>query len=291
MCSNGKKTAVDWTALAENQDAMIDSEYLPDNFTFCDPSRMKKNDYFTLLQHWYERQEDKDIETTFAFKGYWDSSNELVVIPKHKKSNRKTTGKTGASRQRPGPPGVRKGEKGWSMDSDVENENSGYEDEGEGEDEDTDGDEDDDPKGPHKRSKVPPTELPFSAQRIVRPGAKGSRKVTTSTKGKAAMPSKSRNKQVGQDDEPEVLATKKRPQPKPAYRGAQSTALTPVVAAQPAPKKARKPRQLSQQDLGPQYERPVTRNTGKHTADDAGLQAAGKSSAKRAKKGTKGKGD
>jgi len=79
IVSDGKKSAVDWTALSENQDSMIDPKYLPADFTFRDPSKLKKAHYQALLEHWYERQEDDNIDTVFAFKGYWDTSEDSVI--------------------------------------------------------------------------------------------------------------------------------------------------------------------------------------------------------------------
>ena len=46
---------------------MIDPEYLPADFVFCDPSKMKKNHHCVLLDHWFDHQEDDGIDIVFAF--------------------------------------------------------------------------------------------------------------------------------------------------------------------------------------------------------------------------------
>ena len=158
-CSGGKKSAVDWAALSENQDDMIHHKYLPDDFTFRDPSKMRKAHYQSLLEHWYMRQEDDSIDVVFAFKGYWNPSDNLVVTDKQSKSSTgkhrtaptlaasrlkgadlKTKKKANAAQNRAGPPGIRKGEKYW-QDYSGEEENADEQDEGEDEGEDKDKDE------------------------------------------------------------------------------------------------------------------------------------------------------
>src|SRR5882762_9319165 len=151
---------------------MIHPKYLPDNFIFRDPSKMKKTHYKSLLEHWYTRQEDDSIKITFSFKGYWDSSSGSVVAVANKnaanrKQSKKFSGKrritselttskpmhnklkvaraANPSRSRRGPPGVRQGDKGWESGSGDSGKNDGGEgdedDEGEDEDEDEDEDE------------------------------------------------------------------------------------------------------------------------------------------------------
>jgi hypothetical protein len=106
--SNGKKTAIDWTALSKNQDNMVDPEYLPAGFKFHDPSKMKKVRYQALLEHWYECQQNVRIDTALEFKGYWDLSSESVLNasnghishrsqPKPKLANQGVTRNTGTS--------------------------------------------------------------------------------------------------------------------------------------------------------------------------------------------------
>jgi hypothetical protein len=162
--SCGKKTAVDWTALSENQDDMIDPMYLPADFIFRDPSKMKKCHYQALLEHWYQRQQSAKVDKVFKFKGYWDASQELVVavLEGHSASRwdqRKSTQvKRGGvtktdnkSKKRPGPPGIRAGELGFdsnlALPSSSEDENG--EDEREG-----------------ARPRRMPLDLPFSAKRV-----------------------------------------------------------------------------------------------------------------------------
>jgi len=88
---SGGKKAVDWAALSENQDDMIDPKYLPVDFVFRDPSKMKKVHYQALLEHWYGRQEDDGTETVFAFKGYWDPARDSVMARKQQPGPRNLT--------------------------------------------------------------------------------------------------------------------------------------------------------------------------------------------------------
>jgi hypothetical protein len=51
---------------------------------------MKKMHYQVLLEHWYDCQEDENVDIVFTFKGYWDTSTNFVVTvdnksPDHKK--------------------------------------------------------------------------------------------------------------------------------------------------------------------------------------------------------------
>ena len=146
---------------------MIDSEYLPPDFKFRDPSKMKKAHYQLLLEYWYKRQQNPDVDTVFAFKGFWDHGSNSVVAAYKKQSNgrkqlkrpkrsKKDKG-TKAGGKRSGPPGVRMGDLGWislseEEDEGEENENS-HEDESEEEDSHL------------VRRKLPPRPLPFSAPR------------------------------------------------------------------------------------------------------------------------------
>jgi hypothetical protein len=176
---------------------MISPKYLPANFVFRDPSKMKKAHYRSLLEHWYARQED-GVRSIFAFRGYWDPSSDSVMkITKerprvHKRSklskgNRRTIAqkpkptdakavrKANEFHKRSGPPGIRKSDTGWSDRSEDEKE-----------DEEEDEDEDDMESGEENGSennnstrgrrqygipfKAPPMDLPFSAKLAARRG-------------------------------------------------------------------------------------------------------------------------
>ena len=324
---------------------MISPCYLPVDFTFRDPSKMKKFHYQSLLEHWYTRQEDDSIEIVFTFRGYWDSSSDSViaVTDKHpalrkwpksstkkrrtapgsialkpKRGNAKVARKVNASQKRPGPPGIRKGDRHWrnlSGEVEVEIDEEGEdedEDEDEGEDEEGDEDEDgdeedeenaddeDDNGNNSRRQRVMPPKapeaLPFAAKRIVYRGAPVTLKKNAgrlpamadkSLPKSKAPPKKARadvqtySENVGdQALQPDEIsvAVTKRPQPRPAYRGRQGDDAAPAAIKE---KLARKPK-LS--DLGPRSEPPVTRSGGKRKADDAELQAIGEYSTKKGKK-------
>jgi hypothetical protein len=377
-CSHGKKSAVDWTALSKNQDEMIDPKYLPADFEFRDPSKMKKVHYQSLLEHWYTRQEDNSIETVFAFRGYWDPSSDSVIgvpdkypglrkqskltankrqaVPKLISSSRKDTNskaakKTNGRQKRIGPPGIRKGDKQWQYysgkddeeddangekneggdsdeekdddDDDDEDEEDGDEedvdegDEGDGEEGDEgdgeegdEGDGEDNDRSNRRRqrgipSRMPPKVLPFSATRTAFRGAYIAPKKNTGhltaiekkSMPKSEAPSKKAraNARVTENDQDQMPETNnlepavlKRPLP---YGGSQSgapasrpsrTLVAPQFTKEKLGRKRRYPSQPP--DLGPQFERPTTRSSGKRKVDDAGLQATGESSKKKGKK-------
>jgi hypothetical protein len=293
---SGGKKAVDWAALSENQDDMIDPKYLPADFVFRDPSKMKKTHYQALLEHWYGRQEDDDTETVFTFKGYWDPSRDSVMVandkhPAHqkrskplaekrqpgprsigskpKRTNSKAAREANKPPKRNGPPGIRKGDEQWPVDSDSED---GDDDEdGEDDDEDDEGDEEAEP-------------LPFSAP--LRRGAPGIAKKARLPEPKAkarsnagANSSKSKHPdQTSKTDKPEPRFTK-RVLPRPAYRGIPSDAAASQMSpTAPKPVKEKPPRKPA-----PQYERPTTRSGAKRKVDDAELQAIGEPSKKKGK--------
>ena len=89
----------------------MDEEYLPDGFTFKEPSKLSKSEVYERLKFWYGRQQDGGIETVFKFrciKGKDGKPQEVPideedVLPnKRKKPNRKQrTGKKGRAEQDP----------------------------------------------------------------------------------------------------------------------------------------------------------------------------------------------
>ena len=303
---SGGKKAVDWAALSENQDDMIDPKYLPADFVFRDPSKMKKTHYQALLEHWYGRQEDDGTETIFAFKGYWDPSRESVMAandkhPAHQKRLKPLTGKRqpgprsigskpkrtnskaarGANKppKRDGPPGIRRGDEQWPVDSDSEGEEDEDDDE-DGEDGDDDDDDDGDGEEP----------LPFSAplRRGAPVAAKKKARLLVAQKSEpkvkarsnaGASSSKSKNSdQASKTDKPEPRFTR-RALPRPAYHGIQSDA----AASQMSPTAPKPVKEKPSRKPVPQYERPTTRSGGKRKVDDAELLAIGEPSKKKGK--------
>jgi hypothetical protein len=269
---------------------MIDHEYLPAYFRFRDPSKMKKMHYQALLEHWYDRQEDENVDIVFAFKGYWDASTDSVVTVNNKSPDRqkrarpsidkrrkssgngkpgvkpsgsKAKGRKGAkvTKERFGPPGIQSGDAGWF--SDVEDDAEDVEEDGENEDgdgEDADMDEEDynTKRKRGVKSRAPPMPLPFSAQRVGNPAVASKVKPTNKSKSKAQRPAATKGS-------------------KPALKKPQLAVDSENV------KKSRYPSQPP--DLGPQFDRPATRNAGKRKIADAGLGAVGESQSKKAKKG------
>jgi hypothetical protein len=229
---------------------MINPKYLPDDFIFRDPSKMKKAHYQALLEHWYERQQNAKINTVFEFKGYWDPSSESVLNADDGFLARRTQLKPkrtnpGATKNRPGPPGIRVGDPGFTSDSSSSDE--GEEDEGENED-------DEDSHSYIAHSKKAPVTLPFSAVEV---SYRGARAAKLYPHGKRPKMSKSKNQ-----------------------------ALPPPTASSSSiPKKPRRPRYLSQPpDLGPGFERPATRHGGKRKAEVVGLPETKERPAKKVKR-------
>jgi hypothetical protein len=48
--------------------AYIEDQYLPDGFTFKEPSKLSKSEVYDRLKFWYGRQQDGGIETVFKFR-------------------------------------------------------------------------------------------------------------------------------------------------------------------------------------------------------------------------------
>jgi hypothetical protein len=309
--ANGKR-AVDWTAISENQNDMINPKYLPPNFVFRDPSKMKKAHYQALLDHWYSRQEDEMTSTVFAFKGYWDPASGSVVTAHLKQPTRKhktVPGKVGETKKRTGPPGIRLGDKGWTGGEDEEGTGDEEEDEdmGDEKDEDDNGEGGDDDHNNHRqhrtRSRVPPMDLPFSAKRVaprvapMKTRSKHQLPAVVQRKVGAGLPdnnefpalqprdagsSKSKNTDHGSQG----LIMKQRPQPRPR-RGLPSDSRSISNGPQPVVEKTA--RKTKSAIPPPQFERPDTRNARKRKVDSE-LQAVGHSSNKKAKRDTADKG-
>jgi hypothetical protein len=248
---------------------MISPHYRPVDFIFCDPSKMKKFHYQSLLEHWYTRQEDVSIEIVFTFRGYWDLSSDSViaVTDKHpalqkqlkpstkkhrtapgsialkpKRGNAKVARKVNASRKRPRPPGICKGDKHWrNLSGEDEGE---VDEEDEDEDEENAGDEDHNGNNSHRQRVMSPKAakaLPFAATQMVYRGAPVAPKknadrlpvVDKSLSKSKAPPKKARaDVQTSEDVRDQALQTDgitasvtKWPQPRPAYRRHQVTML------------------------------------------------------------------
>ncbi|TFK59124.1 hypothetical protein BDN72DRAFT_865410 [Pluteus cervinus] len=59
-----------WSVIEQLTDQFINSEFLPDGFKFRDPWKLREQDARTLMNFFYERQEDDTIPITFCFKAY-----------------------------------------------------------------------------------------------------------------------------------------------------------------------------------------------------------------------------
>jgi hypothetical protein len=284
--TRGKKAAVDWTALSENQHAMISRKYLPADFVFREPSKMKKAHYRALLEHWYRRQRDDTVDVVFAFKGYWDPSSESVMaasdVPdarpkraklakrkcqparpsasKPKPTNADAAKKTNKLQRRSGPPGVRKGDSEWSSDSEegeVEGKGRGSdEDEGEGGEEGDGGEDEEEGEGEGEEE-----DKNNSNDRT--------RRITRSKAQPMELPFSAPRIAYGAFGAPRKTSKPNR------LSGLKNR--VPDTKGKPA-------RRTQPPGMGSRFERPATRSGAKRKADDAGLQATGEPSSKKGKK-------
>jgi hypothetical protein len=158
----------------------VDPEYMPEGFTFKEPSKLSKVEAYARLKFWYDRQQDPKIKRVFQFSRIKGKNGEPELPDrgrKAKKSNK--TGGRKAPRSGMGRPG--------HSDSSDSNEDEGEEDEDEDEeeeeeplerDEETGGNSDEDHPPLKKRSlPVPrgskhPKPLPFAAVRVRPQGAR-----------------------------------------------------------------------------------------------------------------------
>jgi len=59
---------------------------MPVGILLKDPSKLHREDTKTILQHWKERQDDSDVDTTFTFKAFLNKEKEVVEINAQRKS-------------------------------------------------------------------------------------------------------------------------------------------------------------------------------------------------------------
>ena len=46
----------------------VDPEYMPEGFTFKEPSKLSKVEAYARLKFWYDRQQDPNIKRVFQFR-------------------------------------------------------------------------------------------------------------------------------------------------------------------------------------------------------------------------------
>lgn len=72
----GRKAAVPWARIAEQQFDFINRRYLPTGFKLREPSRLRKKDLLLALEYWRERQVTHP-DDVFKFDKWLDASEEL----------------------------------------------------------------------------------------------------------------------------------------------------------------------------------------------------------------------
>jgi hypothetical protein len=79
LSSGNKKASVPWGSLLGKEAEYVDSEYLPEGFTFKEPSKVNKAVTYAWLKFWFDRQEDPRTKTVFTFKVVKGNNGEPVA--------------------------------------------------------------------------------------------------------------------------------------------------------------------------------------------------------------------
>jgi len=61
------QATVPWTSLFRSKNVYVNQEYIPDRFTFKEPSKLSKAKALNQLKCWYNRQTDSRVKTVFQF--------------------------------------------------------------------------------------------------------------------------------------------------------------------------------------------------------------------------------
>src|SRR6202790_1169604 len=68
IASGNNKALVPWGFFQGHEDIYVEDEFIPDGFTFKEPSKLSKPEAYLRLKFWYDRQQDRKIETVFRFR-------------------------------------------------------------------------------------------------------------------------------------------------------------------------------------------------------------------------------
>lgn len=67
LATGRPKASVPWGSLFGSEAEYVDQEYMPDSFTFKEPSKLSKPEALTSLKFWYDRQQNPKVKTVFQF--------------------------------------------------------------------------------------------------------------------------------------------------------------------------------------------------------------------------------
>ena len=81
LAAGARTSTVPWTELSNRTSEFVDEEYLPDDMTLRDPSKLKKEEVAVLLSHWKERQKSLGHRETFQFSHYLGGGRVKVLTP------------------------------------------------------------------------------------------------------------------------------------------------------------------------------------------------------------------
>jgi hypothetical protein len=76
--ASGRNKSVPWELVFQTPDDFIDPEYMPAGIFLKDPSKLHRDDTKKILEHWKDRQDDADVETTFMFRAFVNKEKEVV---------------------------------------------------------------------------------------------------------------------------------------------------------------------------------------------------------------------
>jgi len=170
--ADNPKATIPWGSLVGSEDVYVDKEYVPEGFTFKEPSKLSKSEARDRLKFWYDRQTDNGIKTVFEFCRVRGKGGEPMVVVQKSPTPRNKSQSKGKRRASSSDSDANE-----EKDEEDSTEDENEDDEDEDEDEDEEGEAEDDkeeeqPKATHKKGKlvrknVKP--LPFTAVRVTRP--------------------------------------------------------------------------------------------------------------------------
>jgi hypothetical protein len=84
IASGNNKASVPWGFFQGHEDIYVEDEFIPDGFTFKEPSKLSKPEAYLRLKFWYDRQQDRKIEMVFQFRAV---KGKQGTVPKSGKSS------------------------------------------------------------------------------------------------------------------------------------------------------------------------------------------------------------
>lgn len=100
--SGSKKAKVPWAHLSSEHCLFIDSEYLPVDVELTDPSKIHRDVTESIMQHWWNRQEDSTEDVTFSFIAFEqkDSTGGMMMVQARPSSDRRMASSNGRTQSK-----------------------------------------------------------------------------------------------------------------------------------------------------------------------------------------------